>query len=93
MGPFRWGVGRLILESKIPPLVICFYHSGLDLVMPEDSRVRIPRINKRITCKFSSVIDSQDLINSTKHLLPDDQRSFITQSLYEVTDKQRIESL
>lgn len=94
LAPFRWGVGRLILESKIPPLVVCFYHTGLDQVMPEaDSPFRIPRIQKRITCRFGNVIDSKDLIELCKNLNPDDQRSFITNSIFKATDQLRIYAL
>jgi hypothetical protein len=86
--PFRWGVGRLILESKIPPLVVCFYHSGLDQVMPETFRfLRFPRINQRITCLFGKVIDSSELIKSSNHMNPDAQRAFITNAIFKATDR------
>jgi monolysocardiolipin acyltransferase len=89
--PFRWGVGRLILESKIPPIVVCFYHTGLDQVMPETKRIlRIPRINKRIICRFGNVIDSYDLIKSSNHMNPDAQRSFITDAIFKATDQLRV---
>ena len=91
--PFRWGVGRLIMEAKVPPLVICFYHTGLHEVMPEPdipSIFRLPRINKRISCRFGQVIDSLDLINSSKGLNPEEQRSFITDAIFKETDNLRI---
>jgi 1-acyl-sn-glycerol-3-phosphate acyltransferase len=29
MLPFRWGIGRLIMESRIPPLIIPIFHVGV----------------------------------------------------------------
>ena len=33
--PFRWGVGRLVMESPVPPIVVPFWHSGMHRVLPE----------------------------------------------------------
>ena len=87
---FKWGVARLILESKIPPLIIPFYHTGMERIMPEKSIVKIPRLYGDVTCRFGSVIDSRDLIASTCHLSLDHQRSAITHFLYEETIKLKV---
>lgn len=32
--PLRWGVGRLLLEPKITPILLPYYHVGMDRVLP-----------------------------------------------------------
>ncbi len=93
MVPFRWGVGRLVMESKIPPLIACFYHTGLDKVMPETCRTRIPRLGEQITCRFGKVWDSQSLLVQSSHMSIENQRAFITQRIFEETDRLRLETL
>ncbi|ORZ34886.1 acyltransferase-domain-containing protein, partial [Catenaria anguillulae PL171] len=34
MLPFKWGVGRLIIDSKLPPLVVPIYHQGFAKMHP-----------------------------------------------------------
>jgi monolysocardiolipin acyltransferase len=46
---FKWGVGRLILDCKQPPLVLPFYHSGMVDIKPAD-RI-FPRIGKSLTLR------------------------------------------
>lgn len=44
----KWGVGRLIAESQVTPIVVPFWHEGMDDVLPNRSPY-IPRIMKRVT--------------------------------------------
>lgn len=32
LGPLKWGVGRLILESPVTPIIIPIYHKGMENV-------------------------------------------------------------
>ncbi len=91
MAPFRWGVGRLVVESRVPPLIVCFYHRGLDQVMPESPRFfKIPRICNKIFCRFGNVLDSQELINASRGMDSDTQRSYITDRIFQETDRLRV---
>jgi monolysocardiolipin acyltransferase len=91
--PFRWGIARLILESPVPPLVIAFYHSGLEKVMPESRRVRIPTVGVTWTCRFGSPIDSAEWITASKNMHTLEQkRIYITQKVFEQVDALRCES-
>ncbi|KAK3587571.1 hypothetical protein CHS0354_004861 [Potamilus streckersoni] len=44
----KWGVGRLIADCKITPLVLPIYHIGMDDILP-NSAPYIPRIRKNVT--------------------------------------------
>ncbi|KCV68609.1 hypothetical protein H696_04902 [Fonticula alba] len=35
MIPLRWGVGRCIMEARLPPVVIPIWHEGFQLILPE----------------------------------------------------------
>ncbi|CAH3159833.1 unnamed protein product [Pocillopora meandrina] len=44
----KWGVGRLIAEAQVTPIVVPFWHEGMDDVLPNYSPY-IPRIMRRVT--------------------------------------------
>ena len=54
----KWGVGRLIAEAKIPPLVLPFWHEGISDVLPV-GKPYIPRIGKTVTVVIGDVIDTR----------------------------------
>lgn len=32
---FKWGVGRLVMESPVPPIILPFWHRGMERILPE----------------------------------------------------------
>ncbi|KAI9205147.1 uncharacterized protein BJ171DRAFT_503117 [Polychytrium aggregatum] len=62
MDRFKWGVARLIMESKTPPVVVPFWHKGMVKVMPESSRIRLPRPFKTLVLAYGEPIDFKDLL-------------------------------
>ncbi|ORY99443.1 acyltransferase-domain-containing protein [Syncephalastrum racemosum] len=57
---FKWGVGRIIMESDTCPLVIPVWHTGMSEVRP---LVGPPiRFGKRVTLAFGDPIDFQDTL-------------------------------
>eukprot|EP01137_Pigoraptor_chileana_P029190 Opistho-2@14064 len=43
----KWGVGEMIAQSRVPPIVLPFWHEGMEDVMPDDNSPRIPRPFKK----------------------------------------------
>lgn len=52
----KWGVGRLIADSNVCPIVIPFWHIGMDNVLPNIEPYR-PKIGKIVTLNVGSPID------------------------------------
>ena len=45
---YKWGVGRLIAECNVTPVVIPIYHLGMDSILP-NQRPHYPRFGKKVT--------------------------------------------
>ena len=43
----KWGVGKVIAHAPVPPVVIPFFHAGMDTVLPMD-----PRSRKSVTAQL-----------------------------------------
>jgi len=61
----KWGVGRLIAEARIPPLVLPFWHEGLSDILPM-AKPYIPRVGKKVTVVIGDVIDTRDVLEKLK---------------------------
>lgn len=57
----KWGMGRLVSECRVPPLVLPFWHEGLTDVLPHKLPYRL-QTGKKVTVVFGEVIDSTDLL-------------------------------
>eukprot|EP01114_Cavostelium_apophysatum_P012804 TRINITY_DN2958_c0_g1_i2.p1 TRINITY_DN2958_c0_g1~~TRINITY_DN2958_c0_g1_i2.p1 ORF type:complete len:251 (+),score=27.68 TRINITY_DN2958_c0_g1_i2:15-767(+) len=60
---FRWGVGKLVADTKPTPCVLPVYHTGFDKVLPE-GHIYIPRLfpRKSLTVYVGKPIFFDDLI-------------------------------
>ncbi|XP_017753198.1 PREDICTED: tafazzin homolog isoform X1 [Eufriesea mexicana] len=61
----KWGIGRLILESPVTPLVIPIYHLGMDQVLPNEYPYRL-KIRKKVTMNYGKPIDFSELIKELR---------------------------
>lgn len=61
----KWGVGRLIFESPVPPLVIPIYHLGMDSVLPNEVPYRL-RTNKKVTINYGDPIDFTEIVHNLR---------------------------
>ncbi|CAH7671700.1 acyltransferase-domain-containing protein [Phakopsora pachyrhizi] len=58
---FKWGVSRLVLESRAAPIIVPIWLKGFDKVMPEGRPVPqkfLPRLNQRVSIKVSPPIQA-----------------------------------
>lgn len=61
----KWGVGRLIFDSPVTPLVVPIWHIGMDDVLPNEPPY-ILKAGKQITFNFGEPITMSELVNSLK---------------------------
>lgn len=57
----KWGVGRLILESPITPIVIPICHLGMDEVLPNEPPYMF-KMGKKVTMNYGEPIDFSELL-------------------------------
>ncbi|KAG7211367.1 hypothetical protein KM043_010657 [Ampulex compressa] len=57
----KWGVGRLILESPVTPLVIPICHLGMDQVLPNEPPYRL-KTGQRVTMNYGDPIDFSEML-------------------------------
>lgn len=67
LGRLKWGAGKLIAHSAVPPVVIPIFHTGMASVVPIHPLTRkilhtIPRSGHRVTARVGPAVDFQDLI-------------------------------
>ena len=75
----KWGIGRLIYDCSLNPIVLLFYHIGMDHVLPSH-KPYIPRLNKTVTVVVGEPLDFGDIIKEMKEKNEDPQtaRKIIT---------------
>ncbi|XP_064605381.1 tafazzin-like [Liolophura sinensis] len=80
----KWGVGRLISECNITPVIIPMFHLGIDDILP-NREPYIPRIRKRVTVLVGEPIEISEEISHLKqaHKTPREIRKFITDCIQE----------
>ncbi|XP_064632777.1 tafazzin-like isoform X2 [Lineus longissimus] len=61
---FKWGVGRLIAECKNLPLVIPFWHIGMDDILPNYQYM--PKIGKKVTVYVGQPIDFREQLRNLR---------------------------
>lgn len=61
----KWGVGRLVYESPVCPIVLPFYHIGMDDILP-NRKPYIPRVGKLVTVVVGEPMDFKDLVSEMK---------------------------
>lgn len=52
----KWGIGRLVADSKVCPIVIPFWHMGLNNVLPNSEPYR-PKFGHVVTLNVGEPLD------------------------------------
>lgn len=62
---FKWGIGRIIYESPVLPIIIPIWHEGMDTVLP-NTPPYILQLRKKVTINIGQPIDLKDLVGKLK---------------------------
>ncbi|OWF48313.1 tafazzin-like [Mizuhopecten yessoensis] len=81
---YKWGVGRMITEAKELPVVVPFFHLGMDSVSPNEGRFKyFPRICKKVTMVIGDAINFSDIVSQKDKLSPVEYRKKVTDLIQE----------
>nr|BAN21073.1 taz protein [Riptortus pedestris] len=90
---FKWGVGRLIYESPITPIIIPIWHIGMEDILPNKTPY-IFRAGKLLTLNFGKPIDLSSVLLKlrSENVSPETARKVITDKLQEELFNLKIET-
>ncbi|KAF8873866.1 acyltransferase-domain-containing protein [Gymnopilus junonius] len=89
---FKWGVGRILMEAKIPPVVIPMWVTGFDHLMPEGRPFPykyLPCLGARLSVTFGKPVPADEIrealavtktdpdVDPSAILTPDDLRGWL----------------
>lgn len=81
----KWGVGRLVSDSKVTPIVVPYWHMGMEDMLPT-KKPYIPQLGKNITVVIGNPLDfEKDLqIMKEQQKTREELRRFVTDKIQEV---------
>ncbi|XP_019771035.1 tafazzin isoform X2 [Dendroctonus ponderosae] len=90
---FKWGIGRMIFESPVPPIVVPIWHIGMDDVLPNEPPY-VLRLRKNLTFNYGNPIDMSDMVRALKsaNATEEEARKQITDFLQDRLQKLKIET-
>lgn len=69
---FKWGVGRILYETKTLPTIVPIWHEGMDTVLP-NTPPYILQFGKKITINVGKPIDLQELVDDLRQRQASDE--------------------
>jgi len=66
---FKWGVGRILMEAKLPPVIIPMWITGFDQLMPEGRPFPynyLPRFGAHLGVTFGNPIAENELLEALR---------------------------
>lgn len=81
---FKWGIGRIIYESPVLPIIVPIWHEGMDTVLPNYPPY-ILQLRKKVTINVGQPIDLKDLVAKLreKQMPESEARKVITDRIQE----------
>lgn len=61
----KWGIGRMIYECPVTPIVIPFWHVGMEEILPNYPPYYL-RTGKKVTINVGEPIDLKDIVKQLK---------------------------
>ncbi|KAJ8588783.1 hypothetical protein M405DRAFT_792596 [Rhizopogon salebrosus TDB-379] len=71
---FKWGVGRILMETTVPPLIIPMWLTGFDKLMPEHRSFPykyFPKLGIKLGVTFGEPIPAEDIAVALSSLYPE----------------------
>ncbi|TRY75417.1 hypothetical protein TCAL_00563 [Tigriopus californicus] len=89
----KWGVGRLISDCNVLPIVIPIYHYGMDEILP-NSEPYFPRCGKKVTINVGEPVELAPIIKEldSRNADPQEKRQVITEVIQSAVRKLRKET-
>ncbi|XP_053394050.1 tafazzin-like isoform X2 [Mercenaria mercenaria] len=89
----KWGVGRLIADSKVSPLVLPYWHLGMENMFPT-KKPYYPRVGNKITVVFGEPIDFEEDLRQLREQKKTEEevRKYVTDKIQEVFAKLKSET-
>ncbi|EGF80948.1 hypothetical protein BATDEDRAFT_19447 [Batrachochytrium dendrobatidis JAM81] len=84
---FKWGIARLVMDSKTPPLVLPFYHTGMQHMVPLSQHY--PNPMKKIVLAFGKPIDFRSY-SFEKSITNEEQRIRITKRIQDEVERLKL---
>ena len=87
----KWGVGRLISECRIPPIVVPIYHLGMDSILP-NKKPHIPHFGQKVTVVIGKPISLKEALTELqeKNATKEEARLVLTNVVQKELFKLRI---
>lgn len=58
----KWGVGRLVYESPVTPIIIPIWHEGMDDILPNIEPYMF-KFKKNLTINYGEPIDVKHIVD------------------------------
>lgn len=62
---FKWGIGRILYETPVIPIILPIWHIGMDQILPNEPPYYL-RFGKKVTYNFGAPIILNELIESLR---------------------------
>jgi len=61
----KWGIGRLIYESPVMPIIVPMWHIGMDNILPNEPPYYL-RVRNKVTINFGKPIDFGNILDQLR---------------------------